>query len=190
MPSVSWISPPTPRGWARDLVEHARRQHVAAGDAEARRRDLGRRLLDDPVDVDQPLADGASADDAVAARVLGRHFLHRDDRRPARRELLDHLGQHRRRCRSSGRRAGARRRDGRRPDGGRTAPRGRGRAPAAWRTKTHSMSSGLTARTAASSSALFDFSSASSSSKVRSKWSSIARLCRLVTKIISRTPAA
>ena len=31
----------------RDLVEHARRQHVAAGDAEPRRRDLGRRLLDD-----------------------------------------------------------------------------------------------------------------------------------------------
>jgi hypothetical protein len=46
-----------------DLVEHARRQHVAAGDAEARRRDLGRGLLDDPVDLDQPLADGAPADD-------------------------------------------------------------------------------------------------------------------------------
>ena len=59
-----------------------------------------------------------------------------------------------------------------------------------WRTNTQSMSSGLTACTVASRSGLFDFSSASSSSKVESKWSSIARLCRPVTKIICRMPAA
>jgi hypothetical protein len=33
--------------------------------------------------------------DAVAARVLGRHFLHREDRRAPLGELLDHLLQHR-----------------------------------------------------------------------------------------------
>jgi hypothetical protein len=40
MPSVSWISPPLPRGWLRIIaVEHAgMRQDVAAGHAQARGR--------------------------------------------------------------------------------------------------------------------------------------------------------
>ena len=96
MPSVSWISPPTPRGWVGDLVEDARRQDVAAGHAQARRCVLGRRLLDDAVDVHQPLVDLGAGNDAVAARLLGRHLLHGDDRGAPLVVLLDHLLEHRR----------------------------------------------------------------------------------------------
>ena len=96
MPSVSWISPPTPRGWLDDLVEHPGRQDVAAGHAQPRRRLLGRGLLDDARDVDHAVAHRRAGHDAVAPGVLGRHFLHRQDRRPPLGELLDHLLEHRR----------------------------------------------------------------------------------------------
>src|SRR6185369_5514407 len=73
----------------RDLVEDARRQHVAPGDAEPRRRDLGGGLLDDLLDVDEPIARRLAGDDAVAAGMLRRHFLDGDDRRLPGVELLD-----------------------------------------------------------------------------------------------------
>src|SRR6185312_12253047 len=63
---------------ARDLLEDRWRQHVAAGNAEARRRVFGRRLLDEALDLHESLVDRLAADDAVAARLLGWHFLHRD----------------------------------------------------------------------------------------------------------------
>ncbi len=99
MPSVSWISPPTPRGWLRDLVEHPRRQDVAAGDAEARRarrRAAGFSTIRVMSTSRSPT--GVAGDDAVAPGVLRRHFLHGDDRRLLRLELRHHLRQDRRRA--------------------------------------------------------------------------------------------
>ena len=77
-------------------MEHARREDVASGHAQPRRRLLGRGLLDDARHVDQPVVDRRARHDAVAPRVFGRHFLHGQDRGAPLGILLDHLLQHRR----------------------------------------------------------------------------------------------
>ena len=79
MASVIWISPPAPGCLVAEQVENLRLQDVAAGDDEVRRRVLALRLLHHAGDPEAGLVLLADADDAVAAHLVLRHFLDRDD---------------------------------------------------------------------------------------------------------------
>ena len=79
MPSVSWISPPTPRGWLAISWKTPGVRDVAARHAQARQGHFRRQLLDDAGHVHEVVIDRRASHDAVAARVLGGHFLHGQD---------------------------------------------------------------------------------------------------------------
>ena len=77
-----------------DLFEDARREHIAAGHAHARRCLFGCGLLHDLVDADQRAAGALALDDAVALGVLQRDFLHGQQRAPLLGESGRHLRHH------------------------------------------------------------------------------------------------
>ena len=116
-------------GHRAQVIEDARRQHVAADDRQRRRRRSRLGLLDDPRDRRHTTADGPGLDDAPAADVVRRHRHDADHRAILALRNLGHLLHHRHFARRSGRRRAARRTARRRPPARRTAPRGRVRAP-------------------------------------------------------------
>ena len=88
-------------GLVANLIEDARREDVAAGDAHARRR-IGRLgLFDDALDADQAFAGGWPRHNAVAADLILRHFLHGQYRSAQRFVGARHLRQHRRAARGA-----------------------------------------------------------------------------------------
>ena len=81
MASVSWISPPRPGRGPVDGVEDGRGQHVAAHDAQVRRRLLRRGLLDEVVDPDQGLRRPARRRRTRTSEIsAGRDLLEGEDR--------------------------------------------------------------------------------------------------------------
>ena len=186
MPSVSWISPPTPRGWLRDLVEHAGRQHVAAGDAQARRRASRARASrrSGSTSIRRSL-DRRARRRCRSAACARRHFLHGEDRGAPAANCSTI-------CVSTGGAADHQvvgQQDGERLVADQAARAQHGVAQAERLRLAHvehSMSSGLTLTHHARAARACPLASRlASSSKVMSKWSSMARLWRPVTKIMS-----
>ena len=129
--SVSWISPPAPGRTFAEVIEDARRQHVAADHAERRRRVRGLGLLDDAADR-APVARRIVLDGrrCRSCRVSSRGTPPRRAReQPSRRRTSAPSAPSPAAARRSGRRRAAPRTARRRPPAARTAPRGRGRAP-------------------------------------------------------------
>ena len=186
---MSWSSPPTPGCVSSERVEDLGREDVAADRGQVRRRLLGRGLLDDRADAREVLVLDQLGLDAAVERDLVAADLHRgEDAAPVPLVHAEHLLQQRASARRSGRRPAAprtaRRRRGPRPP----PPRARGRADPAGGCSGSPPCREIS-RTSFSSSYLPLASRKCSSSKDRSKWSSIARLPRPVMMRMSVSPA-